>query len=53
MIDYLVKMGGIPAEVAANRDLMNIFLPAIRGDYTVRATRPPTFPYRQSSQSTS
>lgn len=25
---------GVPAEVAANRDLMKVFLPAIRGDYT-------------------
>ncbi|GAB5034910.1 microcystin synthetase-associated thioesterase [Nannochloropsis oceanica] len=34
MIDYLVEMGGIPFEVASNRELMNIFLPAFRGDYT-------------------
>ncbi|EWM21085.1 thioesterase [Nannochloropsis gaditana] len=34
MIQYLVKMGGIPSEVAASRELMNVFLPAFRGDYT-------------------
>lgn len=34
IIEYLVKMGGVPAEVAANKDLMRVFLPAIRGDYT-------------------
>jgi surfactin synthase thioesterase subunit len=25
---------GVPPEVAANRELMDIFLPSIRGDYT-------------------
>jgi medium-chain acyl-[acyl-carrier-protein] hydrolase len=37
LADELVRIGGMPAELSADRDLLAVFLPAIRGDLAIGA----------------